>query len=279
MHILILSSLAEPSNSAFQNGTGSDSACQRMPNQLAGYLRVNSNRSASTDNGPQLLLLLKKRGSLVEGCDSLIHNVYVIDAESGICLLSRKYGSIELDENIVSGYFTAIRSFIGEIAQDSGKPLREKARLIDMGVYDIVYVHSDSVLAVACIDKRDDENVVRRALEDITQRFTSQFENELREATGEIAIFNNFRSILDEVLIDGTVGECLPILKRKIPKMVLSLGMIDEDVYRIAEFCDGTRTPEDIADQAQIDLPTVLKDLEKLEKMGLIVIERKGLTK
>lgn len=209
----------------------------------------------------------------------MIHNIYVIDAESGICLLSRKYGSIELDENIVSGYFAAIRDFIGEIAQDKGKPLRERARLIDMGVYDIVYVHSDDVLAVACIDKRDDENIVRKALEDITQRFTSQFENELSEATGEIAIFNSFRPTLDEVLMDGTVGEFLPVLKRRIPKMVLSLGMIDEDAYKIAEFCDGTRTPEDIADEAQMDLPTVLRDLDKLERLGLIVIERKGSTK
>lgn len=205
----------------------------------------------------------------------MIHNVYIIDAESGICLLSRKYGSIELDENIVSGYFAAIRNFVGEIVQDGGKPTEDRARLIDMGVYDIVYVHSNYVLAVACIDKRDDENIVRKALEDIAKIFGSKFENELRESTGEVAIFRDFGSVMDRLLMNGTVGELLPVTKRKIPKMALSLGMIDEETYRIAEFCDGTKTPEDIADAAQINLPAVLNNLERLEKMGLIVIERK----
>ncbi|MFX0069286.1 MAG: hypothetical protein ACFFA1_02690 [Promethearchaeota archaeon] len=205
----------------------------------------------------------------------MIHNVYVIDAESGICLLSRKYGSIELDENIVSGYFAAIRSFVGEIVRDGGKPLKERARLIDMGVYDIVYVHSNDVLAVACIDKRDDENIVRKVLEDIAERFGSEFENEIRKSTGEVAVFKSFGSVLDRLLMNGTVGELLPVTKRKIPQMALNLGMIDEEAYKVAEFCDGNKTPEDIAIAAQMNLPAVLKNLEKLEKMGLIVIERK----
>ncbi|MFX0096133.1 MAG: hypothetical protein ACFE7E_00065 [Candidatus Hodarchaeota archaeon] len=205
----------------------------------------------------------------------MIHNVYIIDAESGICLLSRKYGSIELDENIVSGYFAAIRNFVGEIVQDGGKPLKERARMIDMGIYDIVYVHSGDILAVACIDKRDDENIVRNVLEDIAKRFGSEFESELRKSTGEVAIFRSFVSVLDRLLMNGTVGELLPVTKRKIPRMALNLGMIDEEAYKIAEFCDGDKTPEDIAVAAQMNLPVVLKNLEKLEKMGLIVIERK----
>jgi hypothetical protein len=41
----------------------------------------------------------------------MIHNVYILRRD-GLCVLHRKYGSLEVDENLVSGFLSAFSDFV-----------------------------------------------------------------------------------------------------------------------------------------------------------------------
>ena len=51
----------------------------------------------------------------------MLHNVYLISNYTGICLIHRKYGSIEFNQDLVSGFLTALKDFSVEFSKGSGE--------------------------------------------------------------------------------------------------------------------------------------------------------------
>ena len=47
--------------------------------------------------------------------------MYLIHQLTGICLLHRKYGSIEFNQDLVSGFLTALKDFSVEFSKGSGE--------------------------------------------------------------------------------------------------------------------------------------------------------------
>lgn len=47
--------------------------------------------------------------------------MYLIHQYTGICLIHRKYGSIEFNQDLVSGFLTALKDFSIEFSKGSGE--------------------------------------------------------------------------------------------------------------------------------------------------------------
>ncbi|MEX2723493.1 MAG: hypothetical protein Q6366_011230 [Candidatus Freyarchaeota archaeon] len=202
----------------------------------------------------------------------MIHGIYIIEACSGICLVSRKYGDVEIDDGLISGFLTALQQFSSELSIRKDQPaiLRE----VEMKSYNIIYEKRGETTIVACVDRGDSEKVLRETLVKIADNFLERFSNYLKNWRGDTKPFKEFLPLIDKLTLDGKIAELAvpkPLLKKKIPKSVIKMGVfLDEDAFKVANLCDGTKSKEEIAEKAGFTVEKVGEILEKLEKMGLI---------
>jgi len=235
----------------------------------------------------------------------LLHNVYLIHQLTGICLIHRKYGSIEFNQDLVSGFLTALKDFSVEFSKGSGE-----LKVIDMQIFYLMLVFKEGVLITAAADKNDDAKVCHKALSDIIDTFVEEYGDKLRDWSGDIRIFKPFEEKIDKILERGRISEFplkIPILKifkkdfvksreklmkkglvlnetelrqaidkrpewtkKKLPWQVITQGFLDENEYEIAHYADGFHTIADIAEETGIPEKKVQKIIDSLDNLGLL---------
>lgn len=237
--------------------------------------------------------------------------MYLIHQHTGICLIHRKYGSIEFNQDLVSGFLTALKDFSVEFSKGSGE-----LKVIDMQIFYLLLVFKEGVLITAAADKNDDAKITHKALSDIIDRFISDFGNQLTNWSGDVRIFRDFEKIIDELLEIGKIAELklkLPILKifkkdflksrkriekkgmvlseddlravtdkkpewtsKRLPKQVITQGFLDKQEYKIAHLADGFHTVAEIAEESgrpETEIQNIINNLDKLELLSFIEIK------
>jgi len=235
----------------------------------------------------------------------LLHNVYLIHQHTGICLIHRKYGSIEFNQDLVSGFLTALKDFSVEFSKGSGE-----LKVIDMQVFYLLLVFKEGVLITAAADKNDDAKITHRALTDIIDKFVSQYGDRLESWSGDVRIFRNFDQIIDDILQIGRIAEIqlkLPILKifkkdfqksqkqiakkglvlskedlrevkdvkpewteKRLPKQIITQGFLDKKEYKIAHLADGFHTISEIAEESGCPEGDIQRIIGSLDDLGLL---------
>lgn len=196
----------------------------------------------------------------------LIQNVYVIRSASGLCLLSRRYGEIQFNEDLISGFLTALRDFSKEVTGGEGI-----IRVLDMKSYNVILVFRENLMIAAGVDKHDNKNIAMTALGKVLNQFMEKYN--LEKWDGNISMFKGFESNIDEILESGKISDIpvpYPKLKKKLPKMILRMGEINQFEYDIAHLCDGKRIIEDIAVKMGKTEEEIYHVLEKLKRLGLV---------
>ncbi len=196
----------------------------------------------------------------------MLHVVYLMHP-GGVCLLEQKFGELELDSNLVAGFFSAIRDFARILSKGKGD-----ARIVEMGDFYLTYASGDLLVVAAVVDKDDNRLQVLQALDKVIYRFTDEFEDVLKNWDGKLVFFS-FAPELEQLLERGQIGETdqsIPNLKRGLPRLLVKLGQISEQEYQVASQCDGKRTPEEIAIKLGLPLDDVEVLLYKLNKLDLI---------
>ncbi|TFF92778.1 MAG: hypothetical protein EU543_05070 [Promethearchaeota archaeon] len=231
--------------------------------------------------------------------------MYIICQKTGICLLHRKYGSIEFNQDLVSGFLTALKDFSIEFSKGSGE-----LKVIDMQVFYLMLVFREGVLVTAAADKNDDAKITHKALNNIIDKFVDKYGDILENWTGDVRIFRDFSGEVDEILQSGRVAEIpirIPILKiykkdfkksqsrlqkkgltlteddlrsvsdtkpewtsKRLPKQVITQGFLDERQYEIAHLADGFHTVTDIAEDAGIPESKIQIIIDNLDNLGLL---------
>jgi hypothetical protein len=124
---------------------------------------------------------------------AMIHNFYLLK-KSGECIIHRKYGSLETDENLVTGFLSAIFSFGRNI---SGCNIES----VLMDDKKFIYVINGDAIFAAYTDRDD---VVKDKLEELSQEFTKNYGN-LENWDGDRDKFVEFLPRLDDVF--GVTGK------------------------------------------------------------------------
>lgn len=119
----------------------------------------------------------------------MIHNIYIMK-RSGECLISRKYGSLEVDDDLVTGFLSAILNF-GE--QIDG----ERVESIIMGNKKFVYTIMNDIIFIAYADKDDP---VKEDLELLGRKFIEKYSEVLSNWKGNRSVFEDFINTMDEIL-------------------------------------------------------------------------------
>ncbi|MFW9897761.1 MAG: hypothetical protein ACFFDO_00675 [Candidatus Thorarchaeota archaeon] len=235
----------------------------------------------------------------------ILHNVYLIHQLTGICLIHRKYGSIEFNQDLVSGFLTALKDFSVEFSKGSGE-----LKVIDMQIFYLMLVFKEGVLITAAADKNDDSKITHRALTDIIDKFVEKYGDQINTWSGDVRIFKDFNPVIDGVLENGKVAEIqlkIPILKiykkdflksqaiiakkglvlseedlrkcedkkpewtkKRLPKQVITQGFLDKKQYEIAHIADGFHTIAEIAEEAGTPQSEVQTIIDSLDQLGLL---------
>ncbi|MFX1510102.1 MAG: hypothetical protein ACFFBR_07360 [Promethearchaeota archaeon] len=196
----------------------------------------------------------------------MLHVVYLMHP-SGVCLLDQKFGELELDATLVAGFFSAIREFARMISKGKGE-----ARIVEMGEFYITYAAGDYIVVAAVVDKEDNRLEVLKALDKVIERFSNRFQDTLKSWDGKLVFFS-FTPELNQMLNHGFIGKNdvpQPKLKRGLPKLMVKLGQISEMEYNVANQCDGSKTPQEIATNVGLSQDDVEVLLYRLNKLDLI---------
>lgn len=196
----------------------------------------------------------------------MIHNVYLIKANSGLCLFSRKYGGIDFNEDLIAGFLTALKDFATEVTGGEGI-----IKVLDMNAYNVCLAFREGLMISAAADKSDDRNLAMKAMAEVLNQFHQKYN--LENWDGNIKMFEPFTSIVDDILDKGKIAEIeiwIPKLKKKLPKMILKMGTINKFEFDVANLCDGKKISDDIAEELGVQQDEVVLALEKLKKLKLI---------
>jgi hypothetical protein len=197
----------------------------------------------------------------------LIQAVYILVADSGLCVLDRKYGQADMDPNLISGFLTALIQFGRELSDGN------RVHVIDFGVFDICLSLKDNVIVAATVDKVDDGNAAMAVLAEVNNSFTHDYGAMLTDWDGNLEPFETFFKKLDDITKNGRASETkivVPILKGKVSPMLVRLGQMTQETFDVAKMCQGKLTVRDIADQLGQHLKEVQKSLNTLEDMKIL---------
>jgi len=197
----------------------------------------------------------------------LIQAVYILIADSGLCVLDRKYGEADMDPNLISGFLTALIQFGRELSDGN------RVHVIDFGAFDICLSLKDNIIVAATVDKVDDGNAAMAVLGEVNNAFSQQYGGMIEEWDGNLEPFDSFHKKLDEITKEGHASETkivVPVLKGKVNPMLVRLGQMSQETFDIAKKCDGKLTTRDIADQLGMHLKEVQKSLNTLEDMKIL---------
>ncbi len=197
----------------------------------------------------------------------MIQALYVLIADSGLCVLDRKYGEGEMDPNLISGFLTALISFGQELSSGN------RVHVIDFGAFDICLSLNNNVIVAATVDKTDDGNAAMAILARVNNEFVKSFTSVLKDWDGNLEPFEAFIPKVDEITKNGKASEMkivVPVLKGKVSPMLVRLGQISQEVYDVGQMCKGRLTVRDIADQLGKPVKGVQKALHTLEDMKML---------
>ena len=122
-----------------------------------------------------------------------LSHVWILELQSGICLLERQYTPNSIDADLVSGFLTAMRNFGEEIAHS----LMEEISFQNM----IFEIALGKHIMVVCALTEDAPNGGAKGLLDIiTFEFEMQFGDKLSPFGGNCSVFLPFGEFLDKLL-------------------------------------------------------------------------------
>lgn len=193
--------------------------------------------------------------------------MYILIADSGLCVLDRKYGEADMDPNLISGFLTALIQFGRELSDGN------RVHVIDFGAFDICLSLKDNIIVAATVDKVDDGNAAMAVLGEVNTAFSKKYGSMIAEWDGNLEPFDVFHAILDEITKEGRASETkivVPMLTGKVNPMLVRLGQMSQETFDIAKKCDGKLTTRDIADQLGMHLKEVQKAINTLEDMKIL---------
>jgi hypothetical protein len=171
-------------------------------------------------------------------------------------------------------------------------------------------VFKEGVLITAAADKNDDGKITHKALSTVIDKFVEKYGEKIPKWSGDVRIFKDFEKEIDVILESGKVAEVelkLPILKiykkdflksqkdiskkglilseedlrktsdtkppwtsKRLPKQVITQGLLNKKQYEIAHLADGFHTVAEISEDVGVPEAEVQVIIDNLDNLGLL---------
>jgi len=123
----------------------------------------------------------------------MIHHVYIIK-RSGECLFSKSYGAKLLDEGLISGFLSALQSFVTEVSGDIIKIIRT-------GNIKFIYGVAKDLIFVLATSEDEDEELAQQKITTLKEEFIRRFQQELETWNGDTSRFTPFSEEIDKIIL------------------------------------------------------------------------------
>ncbi|MCK4381410.1 MAG: hypothetical protein KAW51_09760, partial [Candidatus Lokiarchaeota archaeon] len=122
-----------------------------------------------------------------------LEHVLVLYKGTGTCVFFKSFGSEQIDPELISGFISAISSF--------GKDLVSQEELNEISYGDKMLLLSDGeFIRVALVLSKKASLILRRNLMEFIHSFERDYANDLPNWRGQLNIFRDAGSIIDEIL-------------------------------------------------------------------------------
>ena len=131
----------------------------------------------------------------------MLYSLFLMERASGRILFAKQFGQIRIDENLLSGFLTALDGFARSELKDS-----VGIENIDMGGIRWVYLEDKGILYVSASEKEDPPEMLKSQLMAVSASFLEFFslENDFSELNwdGNYHRFTPYNEILDQLIQD-----------------------------------------------------------------------------
>lgn len=108
-----------------------------------------------------------------------LYQIWILQ-ESGACLFHQKYIDFKNDENLISGFLSAVNSFIGSF--------NAEIKWIETNRFRFVFNREESMIFVACTSLADRSETTYKRLARVSKHFMIMFKNELKKTEQAIPV-------------------------------------------------------------------------------------------
>lgn len=140
-----------------------------------------------------------------------LSNLWVIDAQSGICIFEINFMDLKFEPDLVSGFLVAMMNFGRELADNEIQQIRFK----NLSIY---FLNQNNLLVTAAVKELGVNKQVDLFLETVLMEFSNQYKDALKNFQGDVSIFNNFRDFIEYMIQKQSVG--IYFLKSKLLKSI-----------------------------------------------------------
>ncbi len=134
----------------------------------------------------------------------MIYGVWIIHRD-GKCLIFREYETLNINEQLFSGFLVAILSFSKEI---SSRKLK-KLTLEDLILY-YENIESERIVFVIATDSKEREGKIREKISLLEEAFLLEYKDALQTWNNDIQIFNQFSKKIDQIV--KSKGRHVPLI-------------------------------------------------------------------
>jgi hypothetical protein len=120
----------------------------------------------------------------------MIKDFWVLNT-SGLLLYSRNFTDLEKPDDLLAGFFTAIRVFIEETTQGEIKSIIMKKQKFS-------YILGEDIIIVILTDKTDNDILIHKFLKIISKKFLAQYSKIIKHFNGDTIQFESFYEILEK---------------------------------------------------------------------------------
>ena len=197
-----------------------------------------------------------------------LYDLYIIHRD-GLCLLHQKFGMIEVDSDLVGGFFTAIQQFMRDVLPMEGNAQNIKS--LDRGDFKLLIEmgKETDIFGIVISEKEDVE--VRAKLIEILQEFESRYKEKLLSFYGDVGEFQEFKNFIlskfpSQLITPKHIPELAEdeIIQQIINGEVNSVELgginyaVTDELRAILRYIDGHRTIEEISEAIHVTTNNIM---------------------
>jgi len=150
--------------------------------------------------------------------------VYILKTD-GTALISKRYGSLEVDEALISGFITAINTFAEQIIQ------RQVDEIV-MGDLKFIYSRSTSldVIYAICADSETSSEEIKEIFDQVDEKFIEMYQKNFNDdLLKDNSIFHDFIPSLDTLVQKMIADKEARAIGKSVVKMFKKLIRLTSD--------------------------------------------------
>ncbi|MFX1295589.1 MAG: hypothetical protein ACFFD2_12160 [Promethearchaeota archaeon] len=212
----------------------------------------------------------------------MIYNIFFIHKERRLNLLQHSFSGSKLDEDLVSGFISAIISFIDTLEPSTkDHKMGKLIRTIDRGDFKILIETGEIILGILFVNIEKVE--VRIKLREIIKQFEKEFNLEKWDETIDVQKFESFKEIIFKKFASEIIQVSdVPILTSSIKEFLAThdeldlskLHNISPELIELFSMIDMTSDVQEIANRLKRPVKEVIEKVGYLFELGdFITIE------